>query len=102
MITLTPSAAEQIRESARKSNMQGVPLRIAATRLEDGNLHYALGFDDTGRVGDSTFKSEGIELVVAPESLEMLDGTVIDYVALEDSKEIIFINPNDPAQQQKD
>jgi len=37
-------------------------------------------------------------LVVAPQSLEKLTGTVIDYVDLEGNMEIIFINPNDPAQ----
>ncbi len=100
MISVTPAAAEQIRESAKQGNMQGMPLRVAATRLEDGGFHYALGFDDTSRDGDNVFQSEGIDIVVAPQSLDMLNGTVIDYVDLEGKKEIIFINPNDPAQQQ--
>jgi len=100
MISVTPAAANQIRESARQGNMQGMPLRIAVTRLEDGSFHYALGFDDTSRDGDNVFSSEGIEIVVAPQSLQMLDGTVIDYVEIEGNNEIIFVNPNDPAQQQ--
>jgi iron-sulfur cluster assembly accessory protein len=100
MISVTPAAANQIRESARQGNMQGMPLRFAVTRLEDGSFHYALGFDDTSREGDNVFNSEGIEIVVAPQSLPMLDGTVIDYVEIEGNNEIIFINPNDPAQQQ--
>jgi len=29
----------------------------------------------------------------------MLTGTVIDYVEIDGKMEIIFINPNDPAQQ---
>ena len=100
MISVTPAAANQIRESARQGNMQGMPLRIAVTRLQDGSFHYALGFDDTSREGDNVFKSEGIDIVVAPQSLPMLDGTVIDYVEIEGNNEIIFVNPNDPAQQQ--
>jgi iron-sulfur cluster assembly protein len=100
MITLTPEAAQQIRDSAKQGNMQGMPLRLAVTRLENGNFHYALGFDDTSRDGDNRFLSEGIEILVAPQSMDMLTGTVIDYVEIEGSKEIIFINPNDPAQQQ--
>ncbi len=101
MITLTPEAAQQIRDSAKQGNMQGMPLRVAVTRLDNGNFHYALGFDDTSREGDNRFQSEGIEIVVAPQSMDMLTGTVIDYVEIEGNKEIIFINPNDPAQQQK-
>jgi len=100
MISVTPAAAQQIRESARQGNMQGMPLRVAVTRLQDGSFHYALGFDDTSREGDNVFKSEGIEIVVAPTSLPLLDGTVIDYVAIEGKNEIIFVNPNDPSQQQ--
>ena len=98
MITLTPEAAQQIRESAKQGNMQGMPLRVAVTLKPNGDFHYALGFDDTSREGDNTFKSEGIDVVVAPQSLGYLDGTVIDYVEIEGKKEIIFINPNDPAQ----
>ena len=98
MITVTPSAAEQIIESAKQGGMLGIPLRIAATKLPDGNLHYALGFDDQSHEGDNTYKSEGIDIVVAPQSLPLLSGTVIDYVEIEGKKEIIFINPNDPAQ----
>lgn len=100
MITLTPEAAQQIRDSAKQGNMQGMPIRLAVTRLENGEFHYALGFDDTSRDGDNRFQSEGIDIVVAPQSMDMLTGTVIDYVEIEGNKEIIFINPNDPVQQQ--
>lgn len=100
MITLTPEAAQQIRDSAKQGNMQGMPIRLAVTRLENGEFHYALGFDDTSRDGDNRFQSEGIDIVVAPQSMDMLTGTVIDYVEIEGNREIIFINPNDPVQQQ--
>ena len=102
MITITPQAAQYVRDSAKQGNTQGMPLRIAAMRQQDGSFHYALGFDDTTRDGDHTFNSEGIEIVVAPSSMELLNGTVVDYVELESGKfEIIFVNPNDPAQQEK-
>ncbi len=98
MISVTPAAADQIRESAKIGNMEGMPLRIAVTRLQNGAFHYAMGFDDQAREGDKTFQSEGIDIVVAPPSLELLTGTVVDYVDMEGKKEIIFINPNDPDQ----
>ena len=99
MISVTPAAAQQIRESARQGNMQGMALRIAVTRMEDGSFHYALGFDDNSHDGDRSFQSEGIDIVVAPPSMDMLNGTVIDYVDLEGKMEIVFINLNDQAQQ---
>ncbi len=101
MITVTPSAAEQIRLSADQGGMQGMPLRIAVTRLQNGSFHYAMGFDDHHHEGDKIFQSEGIQIVVAPPSLELLSGTVVDYVDIEGKKEIIFINPNDPDQKKE-
>ncbi len=98
MITITPDAATKIQESARLTDSEGMPLRIAVTRREDGSFHYAMGFDET-RDNDKTFRSEGIEIVVAPHSAELLTGTVVDYVELDGNREIIFINPNDPARQ---
>jgi iron-sulfur cluster assembly accessory protein len=100
MITVTPQAAEKIRESAEQGDMSGMPLRVAVTRMENGSFHYALGFDEL-RENDNTFQSEGIDIVVAPPSMDMLTGTVIDFVELDGKHEIIFINPNDPDQQKQ-
>ncbi len=99
MITVTPDAAEKILESAKMGDSEGLPLRIAVTRLEDGSFHYAMGFDNASHGDDTTFQSEGIDIVVGAPSADLLSGTVIDYVDLEGKKEIIFINPNDPARQ---
>ncbi len=97
MITLTPKAAEHIRASARQQRTEGLPLRLAVKRLEDGRLHYAMGFDDTGRTEDTAYRSEGIDIVVAPNSTELLVGTVVDYVTLDDGEErFVFLNRQDP------
>lgn len=97
MISITPAAAEQILNSAREGNMEGMPLRVAAQKQEDGSIHYGMGFDDSKLDGDARITSEGIELVVAPTSSGLLQGTVIDYVELDPGKfEFIFMNPNDP------
>jgi iron-sulfur cluster assembly protein len=97
MITVTPAAAEQIRASARQSQSEGLALRLAATRKPDGSIHYAMGFDDLGGENDLRFTSEQIEIVVAPPSLDLLDGTVVDFVELDSGKsEFVFMNPNDP------
>ncbi|MEE9422144.1 MAG: iron-sulfur cluster assembly accessory protein [Gammaproteobacteria bacterium] len=102
MITVTPDAAKHIKHSAEQGDIKALQLRIAASRNDDGSLHYGLGFDDNTHDGDQTFTSEGIVIIVAPSSNTLLTGTVIDYVELEPGKfEVIFINPNDPAQQDK-
>jgi iron-sulfur cluster assembly protein len=97
MITVTPAAAEQIRLSAKQGKMDGLPMRIAATRNPDGSLHYGMGFDDNRLQGDSHLSSEGIDLVVSGSSMLLLSGMTLDYVEIEPGTyQFIFMNPNDP------
>ncbi|MFP5505636.1 MAG: HesB/IscA family protein [Gammaproteobacteria bacterium] len=97
MITITPAAAAQIRAAAKQGRMEGMALRIAAQRNADGQIQYAMGFDDSTRSDDTRFSSEGVELVVAATSTMLLEGTTLDFVELEPGRsEFIFMNPNDP------
>jgi len=98
MITLTPAAAKQTLAAAKQTNAEGLPLRIAVQRQDDGSLHYGMGFDDKTREDDLHFSSEGVTVVVSPVSMELLKGTVLDYVELEPGRfHFVFMNPNDPA-----
>ncbi|CAG1010408.1 Iron-sulfur cluster insertion protein ErpA [Burkholderiales bacterium] len=97
MITVTPSAATQIRIAATQSDADELGLRIAARRDAAGSLHYAMGFDEA-RDGDIVVPSEGVALVVAEGDRELLEGMTLDYVELEAGDfRFIFINPNDVA-----
>ena len=99
MIQLTPSAAEQIRESAHETRAEGMPLRVAVSQGDDKKFHYAVGFDDTGgHKDDACYTSHGIDIVVAPASIALARGMTIDYVELkEGERQFIFLNPNDPS-----
>ncbi len=95
MIKLTPAAAKQIRISAKEGNLEGLPLRIAATKQEDGSIHYGMGFDDV-KEDDASYTTEGVEIIVSEISIDALKGTTIDFVELEPGKpQFIFMNPND-------
>jgi iron-sulfur cluster assembly protein len=97
MITVTPSAAEQIRLSAKQGRMENLPMRIAATRNPDGSIHYGMGFDDNQLEGDIRITSQGIDVVVSGSSMLLLSGMTLDYVEIEPgSFQFIFMNPNDP------
>ncbi len=96
MIKLTAAAAKQVKHSARESNLDGLPLRLACTRMEDGNFHYGMGFDDV-KEGDITHTSEGVDVIVSVTANEFMNGTTVDYVELEEGNpQFIFMNPNDP------
>ncbi len=97
MITITPSAAEQIKASASQQDVGDMALRIAAKKIEDGSIEYAMGFADQLTTDDLKFTSEGVEIVLAPSSALLLKDAVIDYVEIEPGQHnFIFSNPNDP------
>ena len=95
MITITPTAAQQI--LASRGQDSDACLRVAAKRLGDGSFDYAMGWDAPSQ-HDNRFESGGVAVVVAPTSAEFLRGATLDYVELNPgAKEFIFMNPNDPA-----
>ena len=97
---MTKVAADQVKKSALEAKMDNTPLRIAATRSADNSIHYGLGFDDVGGGSekDHYFESNGVELVVAESSFNLLDGATIDFVELEPKQfHFVFLNPNDPS-----
>ncbi len=96
MISISVKAASQIRNSAQESGITDPILRIAVKKLENGHLHYAMGFDDKISEIDSRFESEGIQLVIAEISKPLAEGMTIDYVTLDSGEDqFIFINPQD-------
>lgn len=96
-IDLTDSAATKVREQL-PSESDGGALRLAAKRLENGDFHYAMGFDDERREGDRREEVRGVPVVVGQESLPLVRGLTVDFVELEPGQaRFIFLNPNDPA-----
>lgn len=98
MITVSKAAAEQILDSAKQNDSAGLKLRLAATQKENGSIEYVMGFEDRDLDDDIYFDSEGVKLVVSAGCFELLKGTELDYVKLDDNEEMQFIfkNPNDP------
>ena len=96
MIEITKRAAKQIKQSIETSDAEGMSLRLAAKRRDDGTFEYAMGFDHTDH-NDSHSRSNGVDIVVAPTSTELLKGAQLDFVEYEEGDfRYIFINPNDP------
>lgn len=95
MFKVTPSAAQQVMAAAQQSGTDGMSLRLAAQKRPDGSYDYRMGFDEANE-DDIRFNSEGVDIVIAPEYVPLLDATVMDYVQLEEGdSQFVFINPDD-------
>ena len=95
MFKITPRAAQQIQEAAKMGGTEGMALRFAAQKNEDGTFDYLMGFDDA-KDDDIQFDSEGISVIMEPEFFSLLDETIMDFTELDDGEnQFIFINPKD-------
>lgn len=97
MITITEQAAAQIRRAAEQGGMQGMSLRVAARRADDGQVEYMLGFDDLGDE-DLEYTVQGIPLLISEFSKDLLRGITLDFVELNPGEfQFIFIPPQSGA-----
>jgi iron-sulfur cluster assembly protein len=82
MIEVTPAAAEQIRVALANAAEEGLALRVAARSGDDGELEYGMGFDERREQDEEVATDAGITLLVSPPSMELISGTVIDFVEI--------------------
>jgi len=96
MFRVTTAAAEQVRSAAKQGGTEGLSLRLAAHQKPDGSIDYRMGFDDAVDE-DIRIVSEGVDVVMAPEHVPLLDSATMDFVEIEPGQsQFIFLNPKDP------
>jgi iron-sulfur cluster assembly protein len=97
MFKLTPAAAEQVLKAAKQGNAEGMSLRLAAQQKPDGAIEYRMGFEDSIQEDDIRFQSEGVDLVMSPEDVPLLDQATMDFAEVQPGEQhFIFLNPKDP------
>lgn len=97
IITFSPAAIAQIKANLEGSEDSNLALRIAATMAADETVNYGMGFDES-KDDDVQFTYEGVNFLVGPESVELLNGAHVDFVEIEEGQHhFIFLNPNDPS-----
>jgi iron-sulfur cluster assembly protein len=99
MFKLTTAAAMQVLVAAKQGGTEGLSLRLAAQRKPDGSIDYRMGFDDVTD-DDIRMNCSGVDVVMAPEQVPLLDQATMDYVEMEPGQfRFIFLNPKDPSYQ---
>jgi iron-sulfur cluster assembly protein/iron-sulfur cluster insertion protein len=93
MINLTPRAADQVRAMRAGAAAPGTRLRLFIENGGCSGMQYGMSFDEP-KGGDEAFESEGVAIVVDPESLKHLDGTTVDFDDGLQGKGFEIRNPN--------
>ena len=92
-ISLTPAAARHVQKSLFKRG-NGLGLRLAVKTSGCSGFAYALEFVDAMNPDDQCFEHHGVKVIVDPCSLQMLDGTELDFVREGLNEGFKFNNPN--------
>lgn len=92
-ISLTQPAADRVKTylDARGS---GVGLRVAIKKTGCSGYAYVVNYADDVGDADIVFEHHGVKVIVDKKSLELIDGTEVDFVKEGLNEAFRFRNPN--------
>jgi iron-sulfur cluster assembly protein len=80
MITLTSTAAQEVKRLLEKDGKPNLGLRIGVKGGGCSGMTYVLALEEASpKQYDSVFEQEGIKILIDAKSHLYLDGTTIDY-----------------------
>src|SRR5215469_12177906 len=92
-ISLTESAADRVK-SFLATRGRGVGLRLSVRKTGCSGFAYVINYADESHDGDKVFEDRGVKVFVDPDSLPLLDGTVVDFIKQGLNEAFRFRNPN--------
>lgn len=92
-ISLTDAAAERVRNYLAKRD-NGVGLRLGITETGCSGYSYVIDYAEAVRNDDVVFEDKGVQIVVDPEALALIDGTEVDFRKNGLNEAFSFRNPN--------
>jgi len=92
-ISLTPAAADRVRHFLAERG-RGVGLRLAVRKTGCSGVAYVVNYADAVLPGDQVFDSQGVSVLVDAKSLQLIDGTEVDFVRQGLNEAFRFRNPN--------
>ncbi|HEY8323440.1 MAG: iron-sulfur cluster insertion protein ErpA [Ktedonobacterales bacterium] len=79
LITVTPTAAEKVRELLEAEGNPELGLRIFVAGGGCSGLQYGMTLDET-QDSDSIFETQGVRVLIDEMSAEYISGSEVDYV----------------------
>lgn len=79
LISITPTAAEKVRELLEAEGNPELGLRIFVAGGGCSGLQYGMTLDET-QDGDSVFETNGVRVLIDEMSADYIGGSEIDYV----------------------
>lgn len=92
-ITLTDNAADRVRSFLAKRGT-GIGLRLGIKKTGCSGYAYVVNYADEIGAEDVVFDTSDVKIIVDRQSLELIDGTEVDYVREGLNEAFKFRNPN--------
>ena len=92
-ISLTETAADRVRNYL-DARGEGIGLRVGVKKTGCNGFAYVINYADAIEEDDVTFEQRGVKVVVDKTSLELIDGTEVDFVKEGLNEAFKFRNPN--------
>jgi len=92
-LTLTESAASRVGLIAKKQGKPAI-LRLSVEGGGCSGFQYKFDLDDAPEADDMVSETDGVKLVVDPVSLDLVAGSVVDYVESLGGAAFRVENPN--------
>jgi iron-sulfur cluster assembly protein len=92
-VSLTQPAADRVR-SYLDARGKGVGLRVGVKKTGCSGYAYVVNYADDIADSDVVFEDYGVKVVVDKKSLELIDGTEVDFVKHGLNEAFRFRNPN--------
>lgn len=93
MVTLTQTAVATLEQVLAKSGPAAQGLRIAVTDGGCAGLKYQMGLETEAANDDAVLEFGTVRVFVDPDSAELLDGVVVDFVEGIEGAGFKFDNP---------
>lgn len=92
-LRLTSRAEARVLEYLRRRG-SGVGLRVGVTETGCSGYSYVLDYADEVGQDDVVMRQNELSIVVARESLPLLEGTEVDFIQKDLNEQFVFTNPN--------
>jgi iron-sulfur cluster assembly protein len=79
LLTLTPVAAQAVKELLEKRNLDGYALRVFVSGGGCSGFQYGMALENNIREQDLSMEAHGVKLVVDEVSIQYLRGATVDY-----------------------
>lgn len=93
-LQLTEAAAKKVQSLLEQENNNALHLRVFVTGGGCSGFQYGFTFDETVSEDDAIIDTSGVKLLVDPMSMNMLNGSEIDFTESLAGSSFVIRNPN--------